>query len=58
MKYESEGEIFLHRSRCVDNINMDLTEFNILAVVNVVMNLRNPSKMGDFTDRLSEFQLL
>jgi hypothetical protein len=42
MKYESEGEICITRSRCVDNINMDLTEFSSLAVVNVVTNLRNP----------------
>jgi hypothetical protein len=40
-----------HRSRCVDNINMNLTEFSSLAVVNGVMNLRNPSKLGNCIDR-------
>jgi hypothetical protein len=48
----------IHKSKCVDNINMDLTEFNSLAVVNVVMILRNSSKMGNFIDRLSECQIL
>jgi hypothetical protein len=48
----------IHQSSCVDNINMDLTEFNSLAVVNVVMNLRNSSKMGNFINRLSNCQLL
>jgi hypothetical protein len=37
---------------------MVLTEFNSLAVVNVIINLRNPSKMQNFIDRLSECQLL
>jgi hypothetical protein len=48
----------IHRSRFVDNINVDLTEFNSIALVNVVMNLRVPSKMATFVDRLSECQLL
>jgi hypothetical protein len=48
----------IHRCRCEDNINMDLTEFNGLAVLNVVMNLRNPSKLENFIDRMSECQLL
>jgi hypothetical protein len=38
----------IHRSRCVDNIKMDLIKFNSLAVVNVVMNLTDPSQMGKF----------
>jgi hypothetical protein len=45
---EPSHSLKIHRSRCVDNIKVDLIKFNGLAVVKVVMNRTVPSKIGNF----------